>query len=220
LSSKEIMDGLNFVKDVLIKPYFAEEGEGRRLRYVIEMKDNFLQGSTLITSLKEQDLLKEYMGTSYIVTELIYRATKDGFQSSIFHSKVDGKGSVICIVKSKTGQVFGGFTNLGFNSSSSYQVDSKAFLFHITKKCKMEQTANTTYAVYGGSGYHVTFGGGHDLYLCDNANTTNSSYTNLGHTYKCPNGITYGSTEAQNYLAGTYNFMVDEVEVFKVVVNE
>ena len=42
MSSKELMDGLNYVKDVLIKPYFSEEGEGKRLKYVIELKDNFL----------------------------------------------------------------------------------------------------------------------------------------------------------------------------------
>jgi hypothetical protein len=87
------------------------------------------------------------------------------------------------LIKSKNGNVFGGYTKVGFDSSSAYKSDSAAFLFSITKKEKMKQTANTTYAVYGGSGYHITFGGGHDLYLCDNPNTTNSSYSSLGHTY-------------------------------------
>ena len=36
------MDSLKFAKDVLINPFFDEEGEGRRIKYVIEMKDNFL----------------------------------------------------------------------------------------------------------------------------------------------------------------------------------
>ena len=66
----------------------------------------------------------------------------------------------------------------------------------------------------------ATWGGGHDLMLCDNCNTTNSSYSNLGHTYKPPNGIAYSSTEANNYFAGAYNFMVDEVEVHRMVVRE
>ena len=84
----------------------------------------------------------------------------------------------------------------------------------------MEVYQNHTYAIYGTSGYHITFGGGHDLYLCDNANTTNSSYSNLGHTYKPPNGITYSSTEANNFLAGSYNFMVDEIEIYKLAITE
>jgi len=56
--------------------------------------------------------------------------------------------------------------------------------------------------------------------ICDNCNTVNTSYTNLGHTYKCPAGITYGTTEANNYLTGSYNFLVEDVEVFKIVVTE
>jgi len=65
-----------------------------------------------------------------------------------------------------------------------------------------------------------SFGGGHDFYLCDNCNTVNSSYSNLGHTYKTPAGITYGTQEAMNYLAGSYNFLVDEIEVHKISVLE
>jgi hypothetical protein len=43
MSSKELMDGLNFVKQILIKPFFDENNEGKRIKYVIEMKDAFLQ---------------------------------------------------------------------------------------------------------------------------------------------------------------------------------
>ena len=56
--------------------------------------------------------------------------------------------------------------------------------------------------------------------ICDNANTVNSSYSNLGYTYKCPNGISYSTTEANSYFAGSYNFMIDELEVYKVVAAE
>ena len=93
-------------------------------------------------------------------------------------------------------------------------------MFHVTKKAKLERT--TTYAneVYGAAGYHATFGGGHDLYICEDSNTTNSSYSNLGHTYKAPNGIAYSSTEAHNYLAGSYNFMTEDIEVYKFIVSE
>jgi len=90
----------------------------------------------------------------------------------------------------------------------------------VTKKTKLEQFQNHGNALYNYSSYMATWGGGHDLMLCDNCNSVNSSYSNLGYTYKCPNGISYSSTEAQNYFAGSYNFMVDEVEVYKIVVAE
>jgi len=42
MSSKELMECLNFAKEILIKPFFDEQTDGRRIKYVIDMKDNFL----------------------------------------------------------------------------------------------------------------------------------------------------------------------------------
>jgi len=56
MSSKEMMEALVFVKDILIKPYFnTESPEGRRIRYVIDMKDSFLSGSSLVTNIQDLD---------------------------------------------------------------------------------------------------------------------------------------------------------------------
>jgi len=84
----------------------------------------------------------------------------------------------------------------------------------------MEQHQNHSNALYHYASYSASFGGGHDFSICDIANTINSSYSNLGYTYKPPVGITYSSTEANNYLAGSYNFMIDEIEVYKFAVSE
>ena len=46
-------------------------------------------------------------------------------------------------------------------------------------------------------------GGGDDLYISNDCNINTSSGSNLGHSYELPNGYTYGSTEAKNYLAGS-----------------
>jgi len=203
----------------LIKPYFNDDNEAKRIKYVIEMKDNFLGGSKLLKD-AEIDLLKEWVGYSYCATELIYTASKDGFSASSFHSKVDGKGATFVIIKAKVGDfIFGGYAPTSWTTNGSYGNDPKAFVFSVTKKKKMENI-NASYGNYGGGSYGPTFGGGHDFHLCDNCNTVNSSYSSLGHSYKCPEGITYGSTEAQNYLAGTYNFLVEEFEVFRIVAHE
>jgi len=74
---------------------------------------------------------------------------------------------------------------------------------------------SNSYSCYDGSNYGPTFGGGHDLYLCDNCNIYNSNYSNLGHSYNL-NGYVYGSTQIKNFLAGSYNFMVSEIEIFKL----
>ena len=69
---------------------------------------------------------------------------------------------------------------------------------------------NTSFAVYRGSSCGPTFGGGHDIYIADNANQNANSYTNFGTSYSLPNGVTNSST----ILAGTRYFSPDEVEVF------
>jgi hypothetical protein len=44
-------------------------------------------------------------------SELMYRGSRDGFLSEVFHPKIDGKGDLIIIVKTSTDQVFGGFSS-------------------------------------------------------------------------------------------------------------
>jgi hypothetical protein len=53
------------------------------------------------------------MDISFCTTELLYRATDDGWGSNTYHSKVDEKGSIICIFKSSNDNVFGGYTKIG-----------------------------------------------------------------------------------------------------------
>ena len=69
------------------------------------------------------------------------------------------------------------------------------------------------HAIYCNPGYSATFGGGHDIFIGNNANVNTTSYSNLGHSYKHPQ-FTSGSNEAKTLLAGSYNFQVQEIEAF------
>jgi len=54
------------------------------------------------------------------------------------------------------------------------------------------------------------------LDIANNCNSTTSNYSNLGHSYSTSAlGFSYGSTQAKSFLAGSYNFQVKEIEVFK-----
>ena len=74
--------------------------------------------------------------------------------------------------------------------------------------------------MYNNVGYGPTFGGGHDLYIANNANAGTASYTNFGHTYKPPTGYSYNTVKTKNLLAGTYNFTPSDVEVYYFVSSE
>ena len=94
-----------------------------------------------------------------------------------------------------------------------------AFLFSLKNKDSLEQFKaavyrNSQYAFYHRSDYGLTFAGGHDLYISNNANLNTASYTNFGHTYQLPPGYTSNAANTDALLAGTRHFTPSEVEVF------
>jgi hypothetical protein len=177
-----------------------------------------MKGSMLTT--KEQGILLKWIGGKGKWT-LCYKASKDGFDANNFRSKCSNKGETVTIIKSTNGYIFGGYTPIPWSSSNTYSFNVKSFLFSMknpggTAPTKIDNNGphhSNQYSTYQGSSYGPTFGGGHDLYICSNSNSTNSSYSNLGHSYSLP-GFTYSSTQIKNYFAGSYNFMTSEIEVY------
>ena len=151
---------------------------------------------------------------------IIYQANIDGFSAKSFHAKCNGFGKTLVIIKSKNGYIFGGYTEADWSGSGEYKYDSKAFLFSLVNAyntpVKMN-ISNPSYAIYSNPSYGPTFGYNHDLYFSDQSNPKNG-YSNLGYSYKLPNFLTYGSTEAQSFLAGSKNFRIAEIEVFGVYI--
>ena len=62
--------------------------------------------------------------------------------------------------------------------------------------------------------YGPTFGWGHDFFIASDASLNTNSYSNFGYSYNPPVGHSYGSSFTKSFLAGSYNFRPDEVEVF------
>jgi len=152
-----------------------------------------------------------------------YQATVNGWSSYTFHSKCDGKGPTVTIIR--VGKyIFGGYTSLSWSSSCSYRYDSAAFLFSLVNKPgwqprKLDQSSGQgshwrAHSIYSCSSDGPTFGGGYDIYIVNNAASNTNSYSNLGWTYSPPAGNSYGSSFTQSFLAGSYKFRPDEVEVF------
>ena len=108
-------------------------------------------------------------------------------------------------------------------SSCAYHYDSNAFVFSLVNKpgwapVKLTQTgvysSYRAYSIYRCSSYGPTFGGGHDIYIADQAASNTNSYTNLGHDYGPPSGHSFASSFSQSFLPGRYTFSPDEVETF------
>jgi hypothetical protein len=60
---------------------------------------------------------------------MIYQASRHGFNSSIFHSKCNGVLGTLTVIKGNN-KIFGGYTQANW-SGYGYQNDSNAFLFSL-----------------------------------------------------------------------------------------
>ena len=114
------------------------------------------------------------------------------------------------------------FTQVSFNylfnyflseGSGDWTTCSKSFLFSLVNfagvgPTKMAlKTNNKQHGIYCKNTYGPTFGGGHDLHICNAANESTGSSSNFGHTYESPQS---GAT----FLVGQRKFTVNEYEVF------
>lgn len=149
---------------------------------------------------------------------LLYRGSRDGFTAKAFHSNCDFIRNTLTIVKSGS-NIFGGFTSATWDgSANTYKPDNNAFIFSLRNNLnrpmvmKMKSTSASN-AIYSNPTYGPTFGRGNDFMISDSSNVNSNSYSNLGHSYEF-SLYTAGTSSAQSFLAGAYQFKVNELEVY------
>ena len=66
---------------------------------------------------------------------LIYRATRDGDSTAKFHQRCKGNTSQLVVIKTTDSNIFGGYTQTGFQSRDADKYkDDEAFVFLLIKK--------------------------------------------------------------------------------------
>jgi BTB/POZ domain-containing protein KCTD9 len=77
------------------------------------------------------------MNVSELKLNLLYKAKRDGFKGSDFHSRCDNKGPTICVIKSEHGKTFGGYTNLNWDEKGYLTAgEGKSFIFQLDYNTK------------------------------------------------------------------------------------
>jgi hypothetical protein len=143
---------------------------------------------------------------------LLYRGTRDGFGSDVFHSRCDGHTNTLTILKAKqSSYIFGGFTTVSWDGSSLWKSDRNAFIFSLTNKdnkpLKIKIDSNEhQHAICCYSKFGPIFG--IEIVIANNTNTTMDSYSNLGWAYLHPL-YTYRSNEAETFLSGSHKLQLD-----------
>ncbi len=70
------------------------------------------------------------------ICSLVFRATRDGFESKDFHRKCDNISNTLSLIKTSNGDLFGGFTQMKWTSNCEYIEDQKAIIFNLEKDKK------------------------------------------------------------------------------------
>lgn len=123
-------------------------------------------------------------------SNLLYKASRDGWSAAAFHRKCDNKGATYTRAIITDGRVLGAYTSLSWSSTiQNYQHDTTAFMYD--GKTKYFSTYGAwgagQYATYMNSSNFPTFGGGHDMYISGKHMYSNS-FTFLTAEYKGPFG--------------------------------
>jgi hypothetical protein len=147
--------------------------------------------------------------------KLLYRASVDGFQAADFHRKCDNQKNTLTIIMSlQNKNVFGGYANVAWDSTSGYKPDDGSFIFSFKDKTFLKLNCiNKTNSITCKKHYGATFGA-FDIFISDQSNCNDSSFSNLGQSYALPPGFTVNTDPAKSFLAGSLKFKVEEIEVF------
>ena len=128
--------------------------------------------------------------------------------------------NTLTVIKSVSGNVFGGYTDKAWHSNGGSVTDQDAFIFSLINKenkaFKVMCSNVGQNAILCDPSDGPTFGiGDSDIFIIENSNI-DEGHCNLGNTYKHPDYLV-GTEKAQNILAGSYQFRTTEIEVYAKV---
>ena len=120
--------------------------------------------------------------------ELLFRGSRDGYTSQVFHEKLDGQGPLIFFVKSaEFNKVFGGYTAIPWSTpvgmDSLFKYDFQAWIFSLTKRTRhlplIGSEVNAVQHFSKDSLFAFGFG---DFGIKENCDTHENNWSNYGVT--------------------------------------
>ena len=184
-------------------PGLASGATGTKNIYVIAFAGESLNDSTIIGA-RHISSINTLLGTSRTTNAtLIFRASRDGWTGSAFHTVCDNSAPIFLVFKTTSGYIATAYTPIAFKSVNDYVsvTSGTAWLNNFENSSgtisttKFLNTVYPQYTLYDGS-YGPAFGGGHDIYTeagnMANVRTGQHSYAGTGYS----SSILFGSTNA------------------------
>jgi len=154
-----------------------------------------------------------------IKLELLYRGSRDGFTAAAFHSKSDGKGPTLSVIKPQNqDNIFGAYHASSWASGNSFSTGETWIFSLINQSGKPIKlvSQNTSYNAHFNSAFGPTYGGSgsgtYDIHISDTMKSTLNTAQPV--SFRLAPGYTGAYTKS--LLAGSQKFVVEEIEVFAV----
>jgi hypothetical protein len=161
--------------------------------------------------------------------KLLWRGSRDGFNATEFHHRCDGHANTLTLIQDTNDNIFGGFTPVKWESRPKYPYhksdDSKlSYLFTLKNPHKVPsrkfvlKAEKNQFAICCHSEHGPIFGYdsfyGYDIFISNNCNQNVDCFTRIGTRW---NDRTYANdTTVGDFLTGSFNFTVKEIEVFEI----
>ena len=208
---KEMMKKIENIENKLdnIEKKLMEKKE-REIK-IENIDSNILTDITNIELINNRLKNDEILRKKNIVYKLLYRATRDGDDASIFHQKCDNKIQILAVFKTTKGLIFGGYTDVGFKGSGKCIKDDKAFFFSCDLK-KIYNVKKDKYAINDHKANGPIFGENTTIicvcgkmfdYNCSTCDVKSSCFDGISSDYEISNG--------------DRQFHLSEIEVFQIL---
>ena len=180
-----------------------------------EQKEKAKFNSKIMNTEEQKNLIKnKFINRGKVIQRLnlLFSSSKDGDSSQSVHNKIDGKKDILLLVETTKGKKFGGYTNIGFDSSDNHKNDDEAFLISFDKLKIYDNINKGDWAIYcckSNPPWFYSKGGKYNIRI------DNNFFSSLGYTTK--KGDCYQTTEDYELNGGEESFIVKELEYFQIV---
>ena len=184
--------------------------------YLIRIHSNILSSNeqSLLYNLLFGEI-KQHKGNENmksIITELLYRGSKNGFSASKFHDLCDNKGATLVIIHNEYDHIFGGYTSKSWNKAATYITDPDAFLWMVKPNVKTfgfaDKQSGGKCALWNRKNFGPIFGAGEDIWI-------NHGAKNNG-CYPCTFKFDGKKLSGYKTTRSVYSFKIKDYEVFSV----
>ena len=184
-----------------------------------EKKKTLKFGDSLIVKEDEDEMICNWINPNKnIKTKLLYRVSRDGDGSDIFHKYCDNKGPTIIFAKIKNGYRFGGYSGISWTCKGKCFYDKDSFLFSLNNKLKIMNN-NTKETVYHGHVNGPDFAVHLQNELVFNYNKSKCLTGKQNYCDDSGKAYTFRNQDLVGIdVKGQYNFDIEDYEVYSIII--